>query len=172
VGSAENADAATISAALDKAQPGDRVVVGPGQYLEQVKLRNGVDVSSQQPGGAVLQSELGDAAVVADDIQVARMSGFKIVGDTKHALSVGIVLRNANVRLEDVDIVGTTIAGIEARGTSAPSILACRITGKPQASIAAYDAAQVRVVHSQLARPAVKLHDHASATQLNNVVAK
>ncbi len=172
VGQVENADFPSISTALDKAQPGDRVMVAPGQYLEQVKLRNGIDLISQQPGGAVLQSNLGDAAVVATDIQGARLAGFRIVGDAQHALAVGVELRNSSVRLEDLDIAGTTIAAIEVRGNSAPNILACRITGKPQAAIALYDAAHARIAHSQLSRAGVKLHDQAAATQVNNTVTR
>jgi serine/threonine protein phosphatase PrpC len=111
----------TIAEALAKARPGDTVEVAVGEYREQVKMRNGVDLRSGEPGGAILRAAPMTAgpAVVADDVTGARISGFRILADPKMPLSEGIVLNNSKVTVEDMEVSGAGL-GIEIRGAAGP----------------------------------------------------
>ena len=63
------------------------------------------------PGGA---SET-DAAVVAFEVSDAAFSGFRIVGDAATPLGTGVVIRNSNVALSDIEVTGAHIAGDRIR---------------------------------------------------------
>lgn len=109
----------TIGQALSQARPGDTVEVLPGEYREQVPLKNGVAVRSRVPREAVLlPSPMSDSpAVVADDVLDARISGFLIHGNEQAPLSAGIVLNNSNVEIQNMEVTGA-VHGIEMHGGS------------------------------------------------------
>ena len=151
VGPVETADAGTISAVLDKAQPGDTVMVLPGRYSEQVKLRDGVTLISQQPQAATLDSQLGDVIVVAEFIHSGRISGFRI-GSDAHRYTTGVVVRDANVEVDDLEITGATKAGIEIAGTSAPTLRGNRISQNTGAGVLVSGSATPRLLHNLITR--------------------
>ena len=107
----------SIMAALTDARPGTVVTVEPGEYRERLTLRAGVRLLSRVPRGAVIRppedGSEGEAAVVADGIGNAELSGFRIVGDTVSPLGVGIITRDSNVRLVDLDISGALTAALD-----------------------------------------------------------
>ncbi|MEO8481204.1 MAG: protein phosphatase 2C domain-containing protein [Acidobacteriota bacterium] len=107
----------SIMDAVTAASPGTTIIVEPGEYRERVTLRDHVRIVSRVPRGAVLRlpsgATEGDAAVVASGTVDAELNGFRIVGDAATALGVGIVSRNAGVRLVDLDIAGATVAALD-----------------------------------------------------------
>jgi hypothetical protein len=94
-----------------------------GDYPEQVRLRSGVTVRSHVPREAVLRgipSSTGPA-VLAEGIHGARLSGFQILGDPHTPLSPAVLLENASVEIDDVDISGAGV-GIQIQG-GAPRVV-------------------------------------------------
>ncbi len=91
----------SIAAAIDGAAAGAEIVVEPGEYREQLKLKTDVRVVSRLPRGAALRLPSGaseaDAAVVALEVSGAVLSGFRIVGDAATPLGAGVVVRNSDV---------------------------------------------------------------------------
>ena len=108
---------------LDQVFPGDTVTVPPGLYRETVRLREGVTLRSAQPGSVRLvppvDSTSGDTvAVWAEGITDAALIGFTIGPDTtggaaSDSFAVGILARNATVRIDSVTITGTTHAAVD-----------------------------------------------------------
>ena len=104
----------SIAAAIASADAGTEVIVEPGEYREQVRLKTGVRVTSRVPRGASLRLPGGasetDAAVIAFEVSDADFSGFRIEGDAATPLGIGIVIRNSNVVVSDVEISGARTA--------------------------------------------------------------
>ena len=115
----------TIASALEKAQPGDTVSAAPGTYIENVRLKDGVDLVSQQPHEAIIQGE-----VSAADLRRARFEGFRI-----RAVDVGISVRDSDVTFIRDEITGARIAAIEIGGTSRGAVVACSIRDNAGAGI-------------------------------------
>jgi serine/threonine protein phosphatase PrpC len=107
----------SIMAAIAEALPGTVVVVEPGEYREQVTLRDGVRVLSRVPRGATIRlppdANESDAAVVAVGVAGTELSGFRIVGDAASPLGVGVIARDAAVRLADLDVSGAATAALD-----------------------------------------------------------
>jgi PPM family protein phosphatase len=120
----QNAPYSTIAAALADARSGDIVDVLVGDYPEQVRLKSGVTVRSHVPREAVLRgipSSTGPA-VLAEGVHGARISGFQILSDPHAPLSPAVLLENASVEIDDLDISGAGV-GIEIQG-GAPRVVA------------------------------------------------
>jgi hypothetical protein len=107
----------SIMAAIAAALPGTVIIVEPGEYREQVTLRDGVRLLSRVPRGATLRlppdASESDAAVVAVGVAGTELSGFRIVGDAASPLGVGVIARDAAVRLADLDISGAATAALD-----------------------------------------------------------
>jgi parallel beta-helix repeat protein len=138
-----------IGVAVEQATPGDTVLVAPGRYTEQLRLKDGVTILSERPREAVLQTS--GIAITADDVQRARVEGLKIVSDEAQPLMVGVRLIDSDVELSDVEISGAHTAGVEVLGSSAGSLRANTIAGNPGTGIAVRDSARPRVVNNVIA---------------------
>jgi PPM family protein phosphatase len=116
---------ASITAALAEAHPGDTVEVLPGEYREQVRLTGGTTLRSRVPLEANLRAPAlsSGPAVIAENIQNARISGFRLVGDSQLPLSAGIVLTNSGVEIDNVEVHGAG-RGVEVRGGNGVSLSA------------------------------------------------
>lgn len=114
-----------IAPALERARSGDTVEVLAGEYREQVRLKDGVVLRSRLPREAVLRAApLSDGpAVVAEGIKGARVSGFLVQADVQAPLSVGILLINSEVEVDDTEVSGARI-GVEIRGMASPVLRA------------------------------------------------
>ena len=115
----------SIMAALAAAHPGDTVEVQPGEYHEQVRLRGGVTLRSRVPLEATLRTPAlsPGPAVIAQDVQNARLSGFRLTGDGPSPLSAGILLINSEVEIDNVEVQGAG-TGVEVRGGRGVSLSA------------------------------------------------
>jgi serine/threonine protein phosphatase PrpC len=115
----------TITEAMDAAQPGDTVEVWPGDYFEQVRLKSGVKLSSWGPYDAELHAAplSRGPAVIADKVQGARITGFRIVADAQKPLTAGILVGDADVEVSEVEIQGAGV-GIEIRGSGNVTLVA------------------------------------------------
>lgn len=107
----------SIAGAIAAALPGTTIVVEPGEYRERLTLRDGIRVVSRVPRGATIRLPFdaaeSDAAVAAAGVTNAELSGFRIVGDAASPLGVGVITRDAAVRLVDLDISGALTAAMD-----------------------------------------------------------
>ena len=118
----------SIGAAIERAEPGSEIIVEPGEYRERLILRDNVRLVSRVPRGATIRlpATASDAqtepAVVAAGATNAEFVGFKIVGDAKTPLGVGILVADSAISLVDVEVTGAATAGIYfARAQTAQS---------------------------------------------------
>ncbi len=88
-----------------------------GTYQEAVRLREGVTLSAQRAGEAVIEGP-----VIADGIQHGRLEGFQIRGKAG-----GIRIRDSDVVLARDDVAGADGIGVEFSGNSAGAIFGCLI---------------------------------------------
>ncbi|HLJ50524.1 MAG TPA: protein phosphatase 2C domain-containing protein [Bryobacteraceae bacterium] len=115
----------TISDALQKARPGDTVVVTPGTYIEAVHLRDGIDLIAQTPHEAII-----DGSVTASGIQKVRFEGFQV-----RAHDIGVAIKDSDVTLMRDEISGARTAAVLIEGASHGSLVACRIHDNAGAGI-------------------------------------
>jgi serine/threonine protein phosphatase PrpC len=148
----------SIAAAMEQAQPGFSVIVEPGEYRERLTLKNNVRIISRVPRGATLRlpadAASADAAVVAAGISGAELSGFRIVGDAITPLGVGILVRDAGVRLVDLEVTGATTAAMALGGGNDVVLVGNEIHDNPGAALVLGPAAAPRISHNSFARNA------------------
>jgi hypothetical protein len=177
---AARAEFATIASAMAAARSGDTVVVGPGEYREQVRLRDGVSLMSQEPQRAVIRVPSNDltAAVIADGIRGARLRGFQIVGEGR--LPTGIVVRNSELELEDTRVSGATQAGVDVSGPAAVTLRANDVSDNAGVGVRVRRGATPWLLHNSIERngrqrdnpqPGVLLDDGAAPVLMANVIA-
>ncbi|HWQ53179.1 MAG TPA: protein phosphatase 2C domain-containing protein [Bryobacteraceae bacterium] len=177
VGPTPESDGATISTVLEKAKFGDTVVVAPGEYRELVRMRDGVNLVSREPHGAVLRASGRGIAVLAEDVPTGRVTGFRIAGEDRFPMAVGVQVRNSAVRLEHLEISGATSAGIEILGDSAPALESNQVVNNPGSGIVVRDRATPRLEHNVIGangkapqpRPGLEIHNAAVPVLTGNV---
>jgi len=106
-----------MAAALAAARAGDTVDVAAGEYSEQVHLASGVTLRSHVPRAAILRAAplANGPAAIAENVEGARLSGFRILAAKDMPIATGILLRNSNVEVDDVEVDGAGV-GVEIRG--------------------------------------------------------
>jgi PPM family protein phosphatase len=169
---------ADIGSAIAQARPGDTVVVAPGTYPEQLRLRSDVAVISERPREAVLQTS--GVAVVADNVRSARIEGFRIISDEGQPLSVGLQITDSDVEVIDMEISGAHTAGIEILGASSGTFRANNVSGNAGTGVAIRDNAKPRFVHNVITsngrgagtpRPGIEISGAAQPSLQGNVFA-
>ncbi|HMD71476.1 MAG TPA: protein phosphatase 2C domain-containing protein, partial [Bryobacteraceae bacterium] len=108
----------SIAAALAAARAGDTIDVAAGEYSEQVQLASGVTLRSHVPRAAILRAAplANGPAAIAENVEGARLSGFRILAAKGMPIPTGILLRNSDVEVDDVEVDGAGV-GVEIRGT-------------------------------------------------------
>jgi serine/threonine protein phosphatase PrpC len=148
----------SIAAAIARAQPGQTVAVEPGEYRERLMLRDHVRVVSRVPRGATLRlpgaSTEQEAAVVATGVTGAELAGFRIVGDAASPLGTGVITRDAEVRLVDLEVTGATVAGIDIGAGGDVVVTGVEIHDNPGTALVIRSAAAPRIAHNAFARNA------------------
>lgn len=102
------ASQASIAAVLERAVPGDTVEIAPGEYTEELRLKDGVDLVAQKDHEATITG-----SITAEGISRSRITGLHLRGG-----DIGIRIKDANVTIERVEITGTRLAAIEFSGSS------------------------------------------------------
>lgn len=151
----------SIANAIDRAPPGGLIIVEPGEYREQLKLRDRVRLVSRVPGGTILRLPVAATdgpAVVAAGLSEAEFAGFKIVGDAATPLGVGIFVDNSAISIVDVEISGATRAGIEFAGARPATLLASDIHDNPGAALMINRGASPRIAHNTFRRNGISEH--------------
>lgn len=130
----------SINATLAKARPGDTVIVPPKLYPETVRLTEGVTLVSEQPREATIQG-----AILVEGVKVGRVQGFRVDASGQ---PVGILLADTGITVEDTEVLGAHAAGVEFRGSSTATLLACRIHANLGAGIVIQAGTQPRLIHN------------------------
>jgi len=148
----------SIMAAVTAALPGTTVIVEPGDYRERVTLRDGIRIISRVPRGATIRPPASgleaDTAVVATGVTNAELSGFRIVGDVTAPLGVGVITRDASVRLVDLDISGATTSALDLGPGEALALLSSHIHDNPGAGLVVRAGAAPRITNNLFVRNA------------------
>jgi len=148
----------SIAAAVLSAAPGTEILVEPGEYREQIRLKTGVRIHSRVPHAATLRLPGGasetDAAVIAFEVSDVYLSGFRIEGDAATPLGTGIVIRNSSVTVTDVDISGARNAAVEYVGSGGGSLLGNDLHDNPGAAIVVRGGTSPRIAHNTFTRNA------------------
>jgi serine/threonine protein phosphatase PrpC len=146
----------SIAAAIARARPGSQVIVEPGEYREQLRLRSDVRVVSAVPRGAMIRLPVSatevDPAVVASGIVNAELVGFRIVGDAATPLGVGLFATDAILTIHDVEISGATRVAVDLSVGARASMLGSDIHDNPGAALSIRAGARPRIAHSTFAR--------------------
>jgi hypothetical protein len=156
----------SIAEALGRAQPGSQVIVEPGEYRERLVLKDGVRVVSRVPRGATIRlpgaASEGDTAVVAADVSSAEFAGFRIIGDAATPLGTGVLVRNAQVSIVDVEITGALSVAIDFSRTAGGGVTGSDIHDNPGAALAVRTGASPRIAHNVFARNGLSERARAS----------
>ena len=127
VGTSEGAQFTAINDALSLARSGDTIELLGGEYREQVRLRDGIHLTSRVPETAIIRaapSYVGPPiAIIAEKVKSGRITGVRVLADEKLPLAVGILLEDSDVEIDDSEIAGAG-TGIEIRGKSRPTLRA------------------------------------------------
>jgi serine/threonine protein phosphatase PrpC len=176
------AEFATINDALAAAQPGDTVVVGPGEYHEQIRLRSGVTLTSEIPRRAVIRPPAGvvepGAAVTADGARGARFHGFQILSEPS-AMPIGVLVLDGEVEIQDTRISGAMLAGVEVWGGTLVTLRANEIADNAGVGVRVRGGAEPSLLHNAIVRngrgkpvaPGVLLDPGAVPILVGNVIA-
>lgn len=164
---------ATIAQALAQAQPGDTVLVAPGAYPEEVQLKSGVQLVSEQRRAAVIETD--GAGVTAQSVTGARFTGFRIAGHGR----TGIRLLDSDVHVSDVEISGMSEAGIEIGADSSGAVLGSTIHRNPGIGILIHGAAKPAIANNWIrangattgaGRPGIQIADSAAPAIAGNLI--
>ena len=146
----------SITAALERARPGSQVIVEPGEYREQLRLKDNVRVVSRVPRGATIRlpatASEGEPAVFAAAVTAAELVGFRIVGDAATPLGVGLFVRDSGISIVDVEIMGATRVAIDISGGSRAGLIGSDIHDNPGAALAIRAGATPRISQNTFAR--------------------
>ena len=123
-----------ISAALALTHAGDTVMIPPGKYREQVRLREGVEVRAQQPGSVAIVPAGASPGVVAERIESGAINGVSVLSDPNQPATVGIEISDATIEVSNVYVTGAVV-GIDIRGRSEPLIASSQVVNNLGAGI-------------------------------------
>jgi hypothetical protein len=148
----------SIMDAIGLAGAGTTVIVEPGEYRERLTLKDGVRVVSRVPRAATLRLPEGatdlDPALNAAGIVGAEIAGFRIVGDAATPLGVGVIARDAGLRLVDLEVSGAAAVAIDLGPGDGMVLSGSDIHDNPGSAVIVRSGATPRLAHNAFARNA------------------
>jgi serine/threonine protein phosphatase PrpC len=155
----------SITSAVARATPGSVVLVEPGEYRETLTLKNNVRIVSSVPRAATIRlagaASEDDAAVVVVGVAGAELNGFRIVGDAATPLGTGVLIRNSQVSLVDIEVTGAANAAIVVDGASFATILGSDVHDNPGVALT-IRSASARIAHNVFMRNDTSERVHSS----------
>ena len=146
----------SIMAAIARARPGSDVIVEPGEYREQLVLRDHIRLVSRVARSVTLRlpadASEGDAAVVATELSRAEISGFRIVGDSATPLGTGILVQNSALAIVDVEIAGATNVAVDFSGEREAALIGSEIHDNPGTAMAIRAHSSPRIAQNSFVR--------------------
>ena len=109
--------------ALTLANPGDTIMVPPGDFLGPLILKDGVNIVAKVPRQSILHSDPTATArqgigLIARSVRDASVTGISIAADDTHPLTTGALLADSSVTLENLEISGAVYSGVRIEGDS------------------------------------------------------
>lgn len=149
----------SIGRALQAARPGDRILVGPGRYLEGLLIDRPVEiVGDGARGEVVIESADADCVTLLCDYAVVRHLTLRGRGGAKNQQCSAIDVARGRLVVEDCDITSEGLAGIAIHGAKThPVVRRCRIHDGAQAGVMVYDGAEATIEDCELAGNAAGL---------------
>jgi hypothetical protein len=148
-----------MAAAVERATPGSTILVEPGEYRERIVLQNGVRLASRVPRGATIRlpgtASERDPAVVASGIAGAELIGFRIVGDAATPLGTGLLVKDAELTVTDIEVTGAANVAIDLddqSGAARVTVMASDIHDNPGAALVIRSGASPRIAHNVFLR--------------------
>jgi serine/threonine protein phosphatase PrpC len=179
-----DSDPHAIARALSVARPGDTIQVPAGEFLGPVVLVDGVNLISAKPGGAVIRAD--PAAVVdvgiafiARGIRSGRLSGFRVIGDERTPLATGVLIEDAGVEINGLEISGAGDCGMRIEGASAAVLQANWIHSNRGCGVLIGTGTAPRLIGNRISEngilfgtlhPGIEMHTPASPTIENNII--
>lgn len=151
----------SIRAALERATAGSVVLVDPGDYREALTLKTNVRVVSRVPRAATIRlsgtASEGDTAVVIMGVAGAELAGFRIVGDAATPLGTGVLIRDSQASLVDIEVTGAVNSAVVIDGMSLAAIQASDVHDNPGAALT-IRSASARMAHNTFMRNGTSEH--------------
>jgi hypothetical protein len=172
----------SIAAALREAQAGDFIDVDAGTYAESIVLKEGVSVRARRRRTVILQQPAGVegpwTAISATSIRSGLLSGFVVKGTSDSRLEYGVLVNDAGVELDDLEIAGARAAAVQVAGRSTVRIRSSTIHDNAGAGIVVDGAASPEILHNVIEgngrtapfRPAIELRAGARAVIGGNII--
>ena len=168
--------------ALMIARAGDTVDVPSGQYFGPIHMKSQVNVIGAR--GALVTPDpaaLTDAgiAIVARGIEGARIQGLRVTGDATHPMKTGVLISDSAIEMDDVDISGSTDAGVRIDGKSRGALLANFIHGNAGSGVIVGGESSPRLVGNRISddgktgpvfHPGIEIAPTATPVLENNTV--
>jgi serine/threonine protein phosphatase PrpC len=155
----------SITSAVERATAGSVVLVEPGEYRETLTLKNNVRIVSRVPRAATIRlsgtASEGDAAVVVVGVAGAELAGFRIVGDAATPLGTGVLIRDSQASLVDIEVTGAVNAAIVIDGISFATVLASDVHDNPGVALTIRSASP-RIAHNVFMRNGTSERVHRS----------
>ena len=148
----------SIAAALALARAGSEVIVEPGEYRERVILNANVRLVSRVPRGATIRlpatasDTQPEPAIVATGSSGGELRGFKIVGDARTPLAVGVLVSGTGLSLVDIEVSGAAMTAVSFARDAKATLVGSEIHDNPGAALAVAPGASPRIVHSTFGR--------------------
>jgi parallel beta-helix repeat protein len=175
-------DCTTIGEALRRAQAGDIIRVEPGEYAEAIALSGSITLVSSVRRGAVIVAPANAtdrAAAVDMHPGSPRIVGFRIAGDARRPLAVGLRLRRSDGEADDVEVSGTRVAAIVIEGRSQPTVRANYVHDNAGAGVVVESGASPSLLHNVIAnngrepdalKPGLDIHETARPVLFGNII--
>jgi len=119
-------DCDKIQECLDKARPGDRVLVAAGTYEENITLKSGVELLGAGEDFTYIVASTGTVVTASEDVSPPKIDGFTIDGVDKSG-SYGIYCYSSSPTISNVTITNAEDDGIWC-DSSSPTISDVTIT--------------------------------------------
>ena len=155
----------SITAAITRAAAGDTIVVQPGTYRENVRLRDGIQLASAVLHKAVIEAP--GIIVDASGANNARISGFRLTSAPSQPASVGLLV-DGDVQAVQLDIRGVMRAAVEIGGDSRARLTNSSITGNPGTGVLIRDQARPELYDNDLSRNGRKSGELRPAIEIRN----
>ena len=105
----------SLQNAIHAAQSGDTVIIAPGEYNENLTLKNGVSLKAQESGKSIIHAAVkGIPALRCDDCYYNDLSGLVLTGPTDTVL----LINRSTVQVQDCTVSGGVYGLVLARGGS------------------------------------------------------
>ena len=177
-------DPHALARALSMARAGDTIQVPAGEFLGPIALVDGVNLISTKPGAAVIHA---DPAAVADTgiaflargVRSGRLSGFRIIGDASAPLATGVLIEDAGIEIDDLEISGAGDCGVRIAGASAAVLRANWIHSNAGCGVSIGAGSSPRLIGNRISengtapnalRPGIDLHPPAAPVVENNFI--